>query len=136
MASKIFVNLPVSDLQKTIAFFTRLGFTFNPNFTDDKATCMIISEEAFAMLLVRDYFQTFIDKPITDAHKSTEVLIALSLESRAQVDEMVEAAVAAGGTVTREAQDHGFMYQRSFNDLDGHIWEVFWMDENAVPPQA
>ncbi len=135
MATKIFVNLPVKDLPKTIAFFTQLGFKFNPQFTDEKATCMIIAEDSFVMLLVEPFFQTFTRKPISDAFKSTEVLIALSAESRTAVDALVEKAVAAGGSLYSEPQDHGFMYQRAFQDLDGHQWEVIWMDPNFVVPQ-
>jgi predicted lactoylglutathione lyase len=135
MANKIFLNLPVKDLQKSIAFFTKLGFSFNPNFTDEKATCMIVSEEAFVMLLVEPFFQTFTPKALVDAHQHTESLVALSTDSREKVDELVGLAVAAGGSEARPPQDHGFMYNRSVNDLDGHIWEFFWMDPKAIPPQ-
>ena len=128
MVSRIFVNLPVKDLQRSIAFFTALGFTFNAQFTDENATCMIVGENIFVMLLVEGMFQTFTPKPLVDARTATEVLVALSLEGRAAVDEMVAAAVAAGGRVPREVQDHGFMYAHAFEDLDGHIWEPFWMD--------
>lgn len=132
MATKIFVNLPVKDLQKSMNFFGSLGYKFNPQFTDEKAACMVISEDIYAMLLVEPFFQGFTPKTITDAHKSTEVLLALSADSRQAVDELVNKALAAGGTEVREPQDHGFMYARSFNDLDGHIWEVLWMDPNAI----
>ena len=132
MATNIFVNLPVKDLDKTKAFFAALGYTFNPQFTDANAACMIISENIFAMLLVEPFFKGFTDKTIVDAHKSTEVLLALSTNSRAEVDDMVNKAVAAGGTEPRAAQDHGFMYTRSFNDLDGHIWEILWMNPEHV----
>ena len=133
MATKIFVNLPVKDLQKSIAFFTHLGYTFNPQFTDDKATCMIISENIFAMLLVEERFRDFTKKDIADAHKTTEVLIALDAESRENVDDLVRKAVEAGGSIYAEPQDHGWMYQHSFADPDGHQWEVLYMDESAVP---
>jgi uncharacterized protein len=132
MATKIFVNLPVKDLDKTKTFFSALGYTFNPQFTNENAACMIISEDIYAMLLIEPFFKGFIDKDIVDATKSTEVLIALSTDSRAEVDDLVNKAVAAGGTEPRPAMDHGFMYQRSYNDLDGHIWEVFWMNPEHV----
>ncbi len=132
MVQKIFVNLPVKDLTKSIAFFTKLGFTFNPQFTDDKATCMIISENIFAMLLVEERFKDFTKKKISDAKKSTEVLIALSADSRKNVDELVKKAVAAGGSIYMPSQDHGWMYGHSFADLDGHQWEVFYMDEERA----
>jgi predicted lactoylglutathione lyase len=134
MNTKIFINLPVKDLQKTIAFFTKLGFTFNPQFTNEKATCMIINEEAYAMLLVEEFFKTFTPKALADARQSTEVLLAFSTDSREKVDEMINTALEAGGEEVRATQDLGFMYSRSFNDLDGHIWEIFWMDPNAAPP--
>lgn len=132
MATKIFVNLPVKDLKKSIEFFTQLGFTFNPQFTDETATCMIVSEENFVMLLTEEKFKAFTPKPVCDATKSTEVLLALSLESRAKVDEIVRNAVAAGGTTYKEPQDHGFMYAHGFQDLDGHIWEPFFMEPSAI----
>ena len=133
MATKIFVNLPVRDLQRSIDFFSKLGFTFNPQFTDDKATCMIIGENIFAMLLVEERFKDFTRKPISDASKTTEVLIALDAESREKVDEMVKKAVDAGGSVYAEPQDHGWMYGHSFADPDGHQWEILYMDESAIP---
>ena len=128
MIQQLFVNLPVKDLAKTVEFFTALGFTFNPQFTDDSATFMIISENIMVMLLVESRFQEFTPKTICDSHKSTEVLNALQLESREKVLEFVEKAVAAGGKTYAEPKDHGFMIQHGFEDLDGHIWEVFWMD--------
>jgi predicted lactoylglutathione lyase len=136
MATKIFVNLPVKDLNRSIEFFTKLGYTFNPQFTDENATCMIIGENIFAMLLVEERFKDFTKKPISDAKKSTEVLIALDAESREKVDEMVKKAVDAGGSIYIDPQDHGWMYAHSFADLDGHQWEVMWMDESAVPQQS
>jgi hypothetical protein len=129
----MFVNLPVRDLKRSIDFFTKLGFEFNPQFTDDKATCMIISDEAIVMLLVEDRFKDFTRKRICDTKTHTEGLFALSAASRAEVDEMVQTAVAAGGTHALDAVDHGFMYVWSFYDLDGHHWEVLWMDEAKVP---
>ena len=134
MATKLFVNLPVRDLDKSIKFFTALGFTFNPKFTDSTATCMIVSDDNFVMLLTREKFKDFTPKEICDARKSTEVLLALSYESRDAVKDVVRKAVAAGGTTYAEAKDHGFMYQHGFQDPDGHIWEIFWMDPKAVQP--
>ncbi len=133
MVKQIFVNLPIKNLNRSVTFFSALGFKFNPQFTDDNATCMILGENMFAMLLLEDFFKTFTEKPISDATKSTEVLTALSLRSRAQVDEMVEKALAGGGALSGEARDHGWMYHRSFHDLDGHIWEPFYMDEKGIP---
>lgn len=135
MPKQIFVNLPVKDLDKTIQFFTELGFAFNPKFTDKNATCMIIGENIFAMLLVEKFFKTFTPKEICDAKKSTEVLLAIAVESREEVDEMIEKAVKAGGKEPRGAQDHGWMYGRSLEDINGHIWEIFYMDENAMPKE-
>lgn len=132
MATKIFVNLPVKDLQRSMHFFSQIGYTFNPQFTDDKAACMVISEDIYTMLLMEPFFKTFTPKEIVDAHKSSEVLIALSCDSREDVDTLVDKALAAGGTAAREPKDHGFMYERSFNDLDGHTWEFFWMDPGAI----
>jgi predicted lactoylglutathione lyase len=132
MPKKIFVNLPVKDLAKSIAFFTKLGFTFNQQFTDETATCMIVTDDIFAMLLTEEKFKTFTPNEICDARKFTEVLVALSLESRAEVDDMVRKAVSAGGNTYNEPQDHGFMYAHGFQDLDGHIWEVFYMEPSAI----
>jgi predicted lactoylglutathione lyase len=132
MATKIFVNLPVSNLNKSADFFTKLGFKFNAQFTDETATCMIVSEDIFVMLLTHDKFKTFTPKTICDATKSTEVLVCLSSESRVKVDEMVRKAVAAGGTTYNQPQDHGFMYGHGFQDLDGHIWELIYMEPSAI----
>src|SRR5688500_1128586 len=132
MATKIFVNLPVKDLKKSIDFFTKLGFKFNPQFTDETATCMIVSEDIYVMLLTEAKFRMFTPKPICDATKSTEVLVALSTDNRAAVDDMVRKAVAAGGTTYNDPQDHGFMYTHGFQDLEGHIWEVFFMEPSAL----
>jgi len=134
MATKIFVNLPVKDLKKSMDFFTKLGFTFNLQFTDEKAACLIITENSiYAMLLTEPFFKTFTKKEIADATKTTEVLIALDAESREEVEELVKKAVAAGGSVYAEPQDHGWMYQHGFADPDGHQWEILYMDESKVP---
>jgi predicted lactoylglutathione lyase len=132
MATKIFVNLPVQDLNRSINFFTRLGFSFNPQFTDEKATSMIISEDIYVMLLVKEFFQAFTKKEVADATKTTEAIICLSADSREQVDEMVSKALEAGGAVPNDKQDHGWMYQHGFEDPDGHLWEVAYMDEKAL----
>lgn len=132
MASRIFVNLPVADLPRSVQFFEELGYAFDPRFTDENATCMIVGENIYAMLLLEKFFATLTDKPIADARLATEALVALQLESREAVDEMVRTARAAGAREFRPAQDHGFMYERSFEDLDGHVWEYFWMDAQAA----
>ena len=134
LRTQIFVNLPVKDLKASVAFFTELGFTFNPKFTDDNATCMEIGENIFAMLLLEKFFQTFTRKPVADATTATEAIIALSVDSRESVDELVDKALAAGASTPNDPQDHGFMYVRSFGDPDGHHWEIFHMDESAQPP--
>jgi predicted lactoylglutathione lyase len=131
-ADKIFVNLPVKDLKKTIDFFSNLGFEFNAQFTDDNAGCLVLGSNIFAMLLVEDFFKSFIKKEISDATKTTEVIVAISVQSREKVDELVERALASGGKPASDPQDHGFMYVRSFQDLDGHLWEITYMNENAV----
>lgn len=133
MVNKLFVNLPVADLQKSIQFFSQLGFSFNEQFTDDKAACMIIGPNIYAMLLVKERFSDFTKKTISDAHTTTEVLLAIDVPARNAVDEMVQKAVTAGGSIYMEPQDHGWMYQHSFADLDGHQWEVFFMDESLLP---
>lgn len=133
MTKQIFVNLPVKDLNKSMTFFKQLGFSFNMQFTDDKAACLVIGENIFAMLLTEAMFQTFTKKDISDAKKSTEVLIAIDVESKTDVDNMVKKALAAGGKTYMEAQDHGWMYQHSFEDLDGHQWEVFYGDLSKLP---
>ncbi len=132
MARKIFVNLPVESLSRSTEFFKQLGFTFNAQFTDNNATCMVITGDICAMLLTRDYFKGSTKKEVANANRVTEAIIALSSDSRAQVDEIFNKAIAAGATETKEAQDHGFMYVRSFQDPDGHQWELFWMDPAAV----
>lgn len=136
MARQIFVNLPVRDIARTRSFFSALGFAFNPQFSDDKALCMAIADNIFAMLLAEPFFQGFTKKPVADATKSTEVLVALSCESAAEVDALVAKALAAGGRAPVQRVDHGFMVQHGFEDLDGHQWEVFWMDPNAAPPHG
>ncbi|CAL9597832.1 hypothetical protein SUDANB176_05369 [Streptomyces sp. enrichment culture] len=128
----IFVNLAVNDLDASKKFFTELGYSINPQFSDETAASVVISDTIVAMLLTRQKYAEFTKKEIVDATKSSEVLLALSAESREKVDELVEKAVAAGGSVTGETQDHGFMYGRAFDDLDGHTWEVIWMDPAAV----
>jgi uncharacterized protein len=137
MPRQIFVNLPVKDLPKSKRFFESLGFAFNPQFTNEQGACMVINDgSSYAMLLVEPFFQGFTKKPISDAKSSTEMLVCLSCESRDEVDELVRKAIAAGGSAPNPVQDHGFMYGHGFEDLDGHIWEVMWMDPNAAPPQA
>src|SRR6266513_2594224 len=132
MATKIFVNLAVKNLDKSKAFFKRLGFGFNAQFTDETAACMVVSEDIYVMLLTHDKFKLFTPKAIADATKSTEVLVCLSCESRAKVDEMVRKAVDAGGTTYKEPEDHGFMYGYGFQDLDSHIWELIYMEPSAI----
>ena len=131
MASSIFVNLPVRDLARSVTFFKSLGYSFNAKFTDDTATCMIVSDSIFVMLLTREKFKTLTPKEICDATKSSEVLLCLSCESRGEVDEMVRKAVAAGGSTYNQPQDHGFMYGHGFQDPDGHIWELVHMEPGA-----
>jgi hypothetical protein len=135
MIRQIFVNLPVKDLQRSMAFFQALGLSFNPRFTNDQGACLQIAENIYAMLLVEPFFQGFTQLPVADARQSTEVLIALSCDSRAEVDARVAQAVAAGGSTPNAPVEHGFMYQHGFADPDGHQWEVFWMDERAAPAQ-
>jgi uncharacterized protein len=132
--TKIFVNLPVKDLNRAKDFFAKLGFGFNGQFTDETAACMIVSEDIYVMLLTHAKFKQFTPKEISDATKSSEVLVCLSCESRANVDEQVRKAVAAGGTTYAAAKDDGFMYGHGFQDPDGHIWELIWMDPNAAGP--
>ena len=135
MLRQIFVNLPVKDLNKSKAFFNALGLSFNQQFTNEQGACLEIAPNIFAMLLVEPFFQGFTKLPISDAKKATEVLIALSVDSRAEVDELVAKAVAAGATTPNAPVDHGFMVQHGFADLDGHQWEVFWMDMAQAPAQ-
>jgi predicted lactoylglutathione lyase len=132
MITNIFVNLPVKDLNKTVEFFTKLGFTFSPQFTDENITCMIVGKDIFVMLLVEKFFKTFTKKEISDTTKNTEAIVALSAQSREEVDQMMEKVVNAGGKEARDPQDHGWMYGRSFEDINGHLWEIFYMDESAM----
>ncbi|MBT1004105.1 VOC family protein [Paenarthrobacter sp. DKR-5] len=132
MSREIFVNLPVKDLDASITFFTQLGFEFNPAFTNEKATCMIVGDGIFVMLLVRDFFQTFTRKPVAEAANGTEVILALSADSREEVDEMVAKALAAGGAESNPASEQPGMYGGSFQDPDGHLWEVIYMDPAAL----
>lgn len=133
MATKIFVNLPVKDLNKSVEFFTKLGFSFNPQFTDENATCMIVGEDSYVMLLVEKFFKTFTSKEIADTTKSIEVITSLNVDSRAKVDEMVDKAMRAGAGTAREPEEYPYMYGRSFHDLDGHLWEIGYMDLEAFP---
>jgi predicted lactoylglutathione lyase len=132
MTTQIFVNLPVKDLSRTVEFFKKLGFAFDAQFTDENATCMIINDNIFVMLLVEKFFKSFTKKEICDTTKHTEVIIALSTDSREKVDEMMQSVFQAGGKESREPQDHGWMYGRSFQDINGHLWEIIYMDEKAL----
>ncbi|MFJ7056343.1 VOC family protein [Streptomyces griseobrunneus] len=136
MAQMIFVNLPVKDLETSKGFFEKLGFTTNPQFSDDKTACVVLSDTIFVMLLTEPRFKDFTKKDIADASKTTEVILALSADSREKVDQLADAALAAGGFPAGETQDMGFMYGRSFQDPDHHIWEVMWMDPAAVEGQG
>lgn len=132
MPTQIYVNLPVQDLKQSIEFFTKLGYSFNPQYTDDTATCMIVGDNIFVMLLTHAKFKAFTPKAICDAKHSCEVLICLSVETRGKVDDLVRKAVAGGGTTYNKARDHGFMYQHGFHDLDGHTWELVCMEPSSV----
>lgn len=131
MATKIFVNLPVKDLEKSKKFFEALGFSINPQFSDQTGACVVMSENIYSMILTYDKFKTFTKKEIADTTKTSEEITALSVDSKDKVDQIIEKAVAAGGKETRK-DDYGFMYGKAFEDLDGHIWEVFWMDPNHI----
>jgi predicted lactoylglutathione lyase len=133
MSRRIFVNLPVRDLDRSVGFFGKLAFVFDPYFTNERATCMIVADGISVMLLVEDSFGTFTDRPVADASAATEAIIALSAESREAVDEKVAKAVAAGGSAVRELEDHGSMHGHGFQDPDGHIWELVFMEPGAVP---
>ena len=135
MATQIFVNLPVKDLNKSIEFFTSLGYSFNPQFTNEQAASLIISDNIFFMLLTEPFFKSFIKKDMADATKVAETINCISLDSREAVDEMINKAVAAGATTPNEKQDHGWMYGWVFQDLDGHLWEFVYMDASAAPGQ-
>ena len=136
MSTKIFVNLPVKDLNRSMAFFNNLGYAFDPRFTDETAACLVISDDIFAMLLTEAKFREFTPKPLCDATQSTEMLICLSCESRAQVDDLVRRAIMAGGTTYADPKDYGFMYGHGFQDLDGHIWELIYMEPEASEAAA
>lgn len=132
MSRKLFVNLPVKELDRSVRFFTALGFSFNAHFTDETATCMIVSESSFVMLLTEEKFRQFTPRQLCDTKQATEVLLCLSAESRAEVDQLVAKAVAAGGSLYKEPIDFGFMYGHSFQDPDGHQWEVMFMEPEAI----
>lgn len=132
MHKQIYVNLAVNDLERSKAFFSALGLSFEPQFTNGQAACLILGDNIYAMLLVRDLFKSFTRKPLCDPNESTEALVGLSCESRQEVDALVARALAAGGTVPRAPQDYGFMYGHGFEDIDGHIWELIYMDPNAT----
>lgn len=134
-ARMVFINLPVRDLKKTMAFFSSLGFEFNPHFTDDNAACMIISDKAFSMLITEPYFRTFTKREPADTTRTSEVLVAVSCTSRDEVQALVKKALDGGASRAMPPQDHGFMYVETFYDLDGHHWEFMWMDPSAVAPQ-
>ena len=133
MSRLIFINLPVKDLQRSMDFFKALGFEHNPQFTDDTGACIVISDVIHVMVLTEEKFRTFSPNPVSDARATTEVLIALSCSSREEVDDLFSKALAAGGSTWREPQEHGFMYGQSFQDPDGHVWEVYYMDMSALP---
>ena len=132
MSRMMFVNLPVRDLARSVAFFTTLGFAFNASFSDERATCMVVSDAACVMLLVRPYFATFTTKEVVDAGAGTAVILTVSAATRAEVDALADRALALGGSAAKEPSDEGYMYGRSFYDLDGHAWEVMWMDPSAA----
>ena len=134
MSRQIYVNLPIKDMERSKAFFGKLGFSFNPQFTNEQGACMVVADGSiYVMLLVESFFKSFTKKAVADATQTTEVLMCLSCESRAEVDELVAKARAAGATVPNAPQDHGFMYGHGFEDLDGHIWELAYMDMAAAP---
>lgn len=132
MSTKIFVNHAVKDLQKSIAFFEKMGYTFNKQFTDETATCMVISDSIYVMLLTEPKFKSFTPKQICDTKTSQETFICLSVESKEAVDETIKKAVSAGGKTWKDPDDHGFMYGHEFEDLDGHVWEIMWMNPDFV----
>ena len=132
VARKLFVNIPISDVQRSIVFFEALGFAFNPQFTDASATCMLVGTDAYFMLMMKDRFEGFAKKPVGDSGRETNALFAITVDSREDVDALYAKALAAGGTKASDPQDHGFMYVQSFYDLDGHHWELFWMDQSTA----
>ncbi|MET3029231.1 VOC family protein [Flavobacterium sp. UW10123] len=133
MKTKIFLNLAVKDLNSAVSFYNGLGFSTNPKFTNEKGACLVIDENIFVMLLVEEFYQTFTKKQICDPKTTSEALMAISVDTREQVDEMMEKAIKSGGTDYNQAQDYGWMYQKTFLDVDGHHWEVFFMDESQIP---
>ncbi len=133
MAKKVFINLPVADLTAAMNFYTAIGFTNNPQFTDETAACMVISDEIYVMILTHAKFKEFTKKDIGDAFKTASVINCLSVDSLAEVNAMTEKALKAGGKETDDPKDYGFMQQRSFEDLDGHLWEVLYMDVTKFP---
>jgi uncharacterized protein len=135
MAKKIFINLPVAELAPSMSFYSKLGFTNNPTFTDDTGACMVLSEEIYVMLLTRTKFKEFVTKPIANAAETVAVINALSVDSPEEVNTIADAAIKAGGKESLEPKDYGFMQQRSFSDIDGHQWEVFYMDMSKFPKQ-
>ena len=135
MAKKIFINLPVADLQKAMTFYTAIGFTNNPQFTDETAACMVLTEEIYVMLLSHPKFREFTQKEIGNAFATASVINSLSVDSVAEVNTMIDQALLAGGKETNEPKDYGFMQQRSFEDMDGHLWEVFYMDVTKFPTE-
>lgn len=136
MPQAIYINLTVADLSRSMEFFKALGFSFNPQFTNDEAAGLVISDTIFAMLHTPESMRRFTKKQIADAHTTTEVLIALQVESKDRVNQLMDKALTAGAKEARDTEDYGFMYGRSFEDPDGHIWEVFWMDASQMPEQG
>ena len=131
MGQKIYINLPVTDLEASKAFYAQLGYRFNPLYTNDVAACMVVSDDIHVMLLTKPFFATFTQKEIADTQKSAQVMLCLGKDNREEVDMLVDKAIAAGAKIERPINDHGFMYERSFNDPDGNIWEIMWLDEEA-----
>ncbi|HEY8576578.1 MAG TPA: VOC family protein [Devosia sp.] len=135
MATSIFINLPIRDLDASMRYYKALGFDHNPQFTDDTAACIVISDTIYVMVLTHEKFAQFSSKPIPDPQQQTQALYALSRDSRAEVDAIAEAGLQAGGSETRPAQDYGFMYSRAIADIDGHVWEYVWMDMTQMPTE-
>ncbi|QLC66134.1 glyoxalase/bleomycin resistance/extradiol dioxygenase family protein [Flavobacterium sp. LPB0248] len=133
MKTKIFLNLAVKDLNRAVSFYNGLGFSTNPKFSNEKGACLVIDENIFVMILVEEFYQTFTKKQICDSKTTSEALIAISVDTREQVDEMMDKAIKSGGTDYNQTNDYGWMYQRTFLDVDGHHWEVFFMDESQIP---
>lgn len=135
MKTQLYLNLPVNNLTESIAFFTKLGYGFNKAFTDETATCMIVSDTILVMLLTTERFQSFVKKPLGNAKQHAHSIIAISANSKDEVDALITKAIAAGAVIPNEPSDLGFMYSRIFEDLDGHLWEIFWMDPSGIPAQ-